>query len=115
MLLHDINDVIMECAKMASYSRAKDLSTLLLVLFVLCWAALRLTAFPFMVIRSTLTELPAVLGGKPPMYYWFNGGLLLLLCLHVYWFALIMRVAKHALSTGEGKDLREEDDSDDDS
>jgi ceramide synthetase len=110
MLLHDANDVLMEAAKLAKYCKKEDLSLGLFASFVVAWLGLRLICFPLMVIRSTLYELPGVLDGKPPMFYMFNGLLLLLLMLHCYWFTLIMRVVYVTLTTGQTQDVREDDD-----
>jgi ceramide synthetase len=110
MLLHDATDILMEAAKLLKYSRKEDLSVGMFAVFVVAWFLLRLTAYPLMVIRSTLLELPLVLGGRPPMYYMFNGLLLLLFVLHCYWFTLILRIVWLALTTGAACDVREDDD-----
>eukprot|EP00775_Hariotina_reticulata_P011992 gene11992-12136_t len=110
MLLHDATDILMEAAKLLKYSRKEDLSVGMFAMFVIAWLLLRLMAYPLMVIRSTLFELPVVLGGRPPMYYMFNSLLLLLFVLHCYWFTLIMKVVWLALTTGAANDVREDDD-----
>ncbi|WIA39479.1 hypothetical protein OEZ86_005577 [Tetradesmus obliquus] len=110
MLLHDANDVLMEAAKLAKYCKKEDLSLGLFASFVVAWLGLRLLAFPLMVIRSTLYELPSILGGKTNSYYMFNGLLLMLLVLHCYWFTLILRVVWVTLTTGQTQDVREDDD-----
>lgn len=110
MLLHDATDILMEAAKLLKYSRKEDLSVGMFAMFVVAWLLLRLTAYPLMVIRSTLFELPVVLGGRPPMFYMFNGLLLLLFVLHCYWFTLILKIVWLALTTGAANDVREDDD-----
>ena len=116
MLLHDAVDVLLEAAKVAKYCRAEDAATGIFAAFAVAWAALRLFVFPAMVVRSTLFELPAALGAgcTRPMWLGFNGALLALLALHVYWFGLILRVAYMKLATGQGRDVREDGDSDED-
>ena len=63
---------------------------LLFGIFFASWVVMRLIYFPFVVIRSTLTE-PITLVGRPygiepmPHYAIFNGLLLVLLVLHIYW------------------------------
>lgn len=111
MALHDACDVLMEAAKCFNYTQRDAAATAAFAGFMVSWAALRLTAFPLMVVRSAALELPAVLGGRPPMWWGFVGGLLLLLVLHVYWFSLIVRVAWMRVVTGGGRDLREDVDS----
>ena len=114
MLLHDAVDVLLEAAKVAKYCRAEDLATGIFAAFVVAWAALRLFVFPAMVVRSTLVELPAALGAActRSMYLGVNLGLLVLLARHVYWVGLILRVVYLKLATGEGRDVREDDDDD---
>jgi hypothetical protein len=109
MALHDACDVLMEAAKAFNYTKRDEAATAAFVAFLVAWAALRLTALPLMVVRSALFELPEVLGGRPAMWWGFCGGLLLLVALHVYWFTLIVRVAYLRVVTGDGRDLREED------
>ncbi|KAI8467093.1 MAG: LAG1-domain-containing protein [Monoraphidium minutum] len=110
MALHDPSDVALEAAKAFNYLRADVAATAAFAAFGASWAALRLAVLPWVVIRSALLELPAALGGRPPMWWGFCGGLLLLLCLHAYWFTLIVRVAWMRAVTGGGRDLREDDD-----
>lgn len=63
MLLHDINDVVMETAKICSYANWHVLANCMFVVFILCWIALRLIAFPAIIIKSTLFESVEVIGG----------------------------------------------------
>lgn len=55
-LVHDINDIFMEAAKMARYAGRSTLCTSLFVTFMLTWFASRIYYFPAYIIRSTLTE-----------------------------------------------------------
>jgi hypothetical protein len=109
MALHDGCDVLMEAAKAFNYTRRDTAATAAFAAFLVAWALLRLTAFPLLVVRSAVLELPDALGGRPPMWWGFCGGLSLLLVLHVYWFTLIVRVAYMKVVTGDGRDLREDD------
>lgn len=110
MALHDACDVLMELAKAFNYTRRDEAATAAFAAFMVAWALLRLTVYPLMVVRSAIWELPEFLGGKPLMYYGFCGGLSLLLVLHIYWFSLIVRVAWMKVVTGDGRDVREDDD-----
>jgi len=112
MALHDACDVLMEAAKAFNYTKQDGLATAAFAAFLIAWAALRLMFFPCVVVRSAALELPDTLGGRPPMWWGFCGGLLLLLCLHVYWFTLIVRVAYMKVVTGDGRDLREDEEDD---
>lgn len=55
-LVHDINDIFMEAAKMARYAGRHTLCTVLFVAFMLSWFASRIYYLPAYIIRSTLTE-----------------------------------------------------------
>ena len=109
MLLHDINDVIMELAKICSYTRRHLAANALFVLFIVTWVALRMVAFPAVIIRSTMWEVLEVLGFPPPCYRLINTLFCLLYCIHVYWFFLILRVAWRMRDTGKAEDVREQD------
>ena len=54
-------------------------------------------------------EVERVLGYKPFLYPTFNALLVLLLILHVYWFAMICKIAYSKITTGKVEDIREED------
>lgn len=114
MLLHDANDVLMEAAKLAKYCRKEDLSVGFFASFTVAWLLLRLVCFPLLVIRSTLFEYPQVLNPPTLAYVGFNGCLCFLLCLHCWWFHLILKIVYAALKNGPGgaSDIREDDDDD---
>lgn len=112
MLLHDANDVLMEAAKLAKYSKKDNLSVCCFAAFTVAWLLLRLLFFPLLVIRSTLFELPKVIDLQLPVYYMFNALLCMLLALHCYWFSLILRIVWMTLTTGDAQDVREDDDDD---
>jgi TLC domain len=138
-MLHDINDIFLELAKMFRYARTPILPNFWFALFLLSWIVTRLAIFPNWVIRSTLfdtlvrnrapeslyscaldidttpallmrlmlrqalhcmvrmvddgiqLDVQAVAKEQPvyvnvhPHYEIFNGLLLLLLVLHIYW------------------------------
>ena len=54
-----------------------------------------------------------MLGHRVPYYNVFNGLLLALLVMHIYWFALIARIAYRTVVTGSTDDVREGDSDDD--
>lgn len=112
LLLHDACDVLMECAKMLKYLNQDLWGSVVFGFFMLTWILLRLIYFPFWVIWSTSRESTAILGRRVPYYHLFNGMLLTLVALHVYWFGLIARIAYDALSTGAPSDIREDSDED---
>jgi hypothetical protein len=110
MLLHDVNDVLLETAKLLQYWRKEPAATCVFAFFTVVWLILRMGYFPFYIVRSTIFEQVAVLGYQPPYYFMFNGLLCLLVVLHVYWFGLILNVIRVKLNTGSAHDVREDQD-----
>ena len=55
-------------------------------------------------------EVEAVLGFKPQLYSLFNGLLVTLVVLHIYWFAIICNIALQKVLQGKDMaDVREAD------
>lgn len=113
-LVHDINDIFMEAAKMARYCGKPSLCTALFIVFMLSWFASRIYYFPVYIIRSCLTEpitlVAEVYNINPnPHYALFNGLLIFLFGLHCYWSYLILRIAYKQVRSGVTEDIREED------
>jgi len=57
MLLHDINDVLMETAKILNYAAYELGSTIVFVCFMISWAVLRIIIFPVYIIYSCFFEV----------------------------------------------------------
>lgn len=114
VLLHDMNDIFLELAKLARYTGREALPNTLFVMFLVSWIASRLVAFPFWVIRSVIVDAKAVaeLHGinMHPHYEIFSGMLIFLLVLHIYWTWLILKVLYAVVHTSKCDDVREGDD-----
>jgi ceramide synthetase len=113
MLLHDINDVLLETSKMFNYLRLDAAATAAFATFVASWAVLRVYAFPRYCIYTSFWESWSILGYRPPAHGMLNALLMLLYCIHLYWLTLILRVAWGKLTTGKARDIREDSDEDD--
>lgn len=91
MLLHDSSDFILESAKMLHYGGWTKVCDSLFVVFSLVFLVTRLVVFPCRVIYTTwvvsLEFFQPFFG-----YYFFNGLLLVLQLLHVFWAYLILRM-----------------------
>lgn len=103
MILHDPSDIILEVTKMLNYAEWEQMSTVMFAVFMASWFFTRLVYFPFRIVWSTSHEVEHVLGFKPDMYMLFNGLLLMLVALHIYWFAIICNIALQKVL--EGKDV----------
>lgn len=113
-LLHDINDVFMECAKMARYTDAKVAPNVIFGIFTVTWILTRLVYFPVYVLRSVWSEpidiVAKVYNIDPhPHHEIFMVLLTILFILHVYWSFLIGKIIILAF-TDNLTDVREKDD-----
>jgi len=109
MVAHDTNDVIFEFGKCLLYVGWE--STAYYAFFMISWIVTRLYIFPVYLIRAALYE--SVEYGVPsdifPFYWVFNGFLLFLQCLHIYWFGLMLKLAYAKLKGGGLADPREKE------
>jgi len=115
LICHDPNDVLFEIGKTFVYRKMERMTHITFVLIMVSWVCTRLLLYPFKVLWSTaiqsLLEIP---WDAFPFYYMFNGCLSFLLCLHIYWFFLMLRMLYRVL-TGKEKgvvDSREKDKTD---
>ncbi|XP_026084021.1 ceramide synthase 2-like [Carassius auratus] len=115
MFMHDSADYLLESAKMFNYARWKNACNYIFILFAAIFIVTRLIIFPFRIMYCTwvypVTLYPPFFG-----YYFFNGLLMVLLCLHIFWAALIIRLAFRFLSSNssvedERSDREETDES----
>uniref|UniRef100_A0A673JRB0 Ceramide synthase 2b n=1 Tax=Sinocyclocheilus rhinocerous TaxID=307959 RepID=A0A673JRB0_9TELE len=104
-----------QSAKMFNYARWKNACNYIFILFAVIFIVTRLIIFPFRIMYCTWVY-PVTL--YPPffVYYFFNGLLMVLLCLHIFWAVLIIRLAFRFLSSNssvedERSDREETDES----
>ncbi|XP_052003468.1 ceramide synthase 2-like [Xyrauchen texanus] len=115
MFLHDSADYLLESAKMFNYARWKNACNYLFILFAGVFIITRLIIFPFWIMYCTWVY-PVTLYAPFFGYYFFNGLLLVLQCLHIFWAALIVRLAFRFLTSNssvedERSDKEETDES----
>ncbi|XP_018603279.1 ceramide synthase 2-like isoform X2 [Scleropages formosus] len=91
MLVHDASDYLLESAKMFNYAGWRTTCNCMFILFAAVFFVTRLIIFPLRILYCTwvypVTMYPPFFG-----YYFFNGLLLLLQCLHIFWALLILRM-----------------------
>ncbi|CAL8298164.1 unnamed protein product [Lota lota] len=91
MLVHDTSDSLMESAKIFNYAGWRRTCNLFFTTFAAVFIVTRLVILPFWIIHTTwvypLTLYPPFFG-----FYFFNGLLVVLQCLHVFWAILILRM-----------------------
>ncbi|XP_031441855.1 ceramide synthase 2a isoform X2 [Clupea harengus] len=117
MLVHDSSDYLLESAKMFNYAGWRKTCNYIFIGFAAVFFISRLVLFPFWIMHATivypLTLYPTFFG-----YYFFNGLLMVLQCLHIFWFGLVLRMAIKFLPGNnivedERSDKEETDDSED--
>eukprot|EP00268_Persea_americana_P048037 TRINITY_DN5045_c0_g1_i1.p1 TRINITY_DN5045_c0_g1~~TRINITY_DN5045_c0_g1_i1.p1 ORF type:complete len:308 (-),score=43.24 TRINITY_DN5045_c0_g1_i1:986-1909(-) len=121
LALHDASDVFIETGKMSKYSGYEWFASFSFIMFVASWMILRLTYYPFWILRSTSYEVLLDLDKEkhkvdgPIYYYLFNTLLFCLLVLHIYWWVLMCRMlANQIKARGQlGDDVRSDSESED--
>lgn len=115
MLVHDSADYLLELAKMFNYARWKNACNYIFILFAAIFIVTRLIIFPFRIMYCTLVY-PMTLYTPFFIYYLFNGLMMVLQCLHIFWAALILRMAfKFLTSNWSVEDERSDKDETDES
>ncbi|XP_027699874.1 ceramide synthase 4-like isoform X1 [Vombatus ursinus] len=106
MLLHDVSDVLLEAGKMFNYAKWKYSCDITFLIFALVFFVSRLIFFPTKVIYTTYHHSQSyfqIYFG----FYFFNGLLMILQILHIFWFSLISRMLfKFILARGVQNDIR---------
>uniref|UniRef100_A0A8C5DBN2 Ceramide synthase 2-like n=1 Tax=Gouania willdenowi TaxID=441366 RepID=A0A8C5DBN2_GOUWI len=91
MLVHDASDYLMESAKMFNYAGWKRTCNCIFTIFAAVFIITRLVILPFWIVHTTwvypLTVYRPFFG-----FYFFNGLLFVLILLHMFWAALILRM-----------------------
>ncbi len=130
MVLHDTADVFLETAKCFNYAAtaekkealkqkrpesqvAKTVCDVLFGIFAVVFFVTRIVLYPSKILYSVFFECSEIL------VFWnglalFDALLLILQCLHVFWFYTIATMIYRLLTTGIEKDERSDDDDDDD-
>ncbi|CAF1389224.1 unnamed protein product [Rotaria sordida] len=101
LVIHDCADYWLEGAKMAIYTRSRQISDAMFMIFVIVWFITRICYYPYKILYTTLFEGVSILESCPAAYYVFNGLLSLLYVLHNFWFYHICRIAITALNSGQ--------------
>jgi len=120
MLIHDPTDVFLEAAKIFNYIHtygtrpwAGVLADVLFYIFSISFVISRLVIFPLWILKSTIYESKEAFDvefGLSPAYFVFNGLLILLQLLHLFWCSLLLGALWKKFTAGELHDHREDDD-----
>ena len=111
LFCHNINDIFLEAAKVFNYLGFELLANINFGLLIISWILSRLYFLPFYVVKSAYYDTYELVSNNPtyfPAYYVANCCLAALCAMHVYWFALICRIAYKSIKKGKTEDDREE-------
>eukprot|EP00427_Karlodinium_veneficum_P041964 CAMPEP_0169264614 /NCGR_PEP_ID=MMETSP1016-20121227/45211_1 /TAXON_ID=342587 /ORGANISM="Karlodinium micrum, Strain CCMP2283" /LENGTH=266 /DNA_ID=CAMNT_0009347971 /DNA_START=185 /DNA_END=985 /DNA_ORIENTATION=- len=109
LFLHYVSDIPVYAAKMFVDTKFKIVTASCLVGMLVSWGYLRLYTFPFVIIMSTLwdtLEDVSFYGGYAVSLIWFscNVALMALLCLHIYWYSLFLKMGWDYITKGKTVD-----------
>jgi len=112
LCLHDFGDIWLNCAKTVKYLGDKwdSTTTFLFAFFSVVFVLTRLIFLPLTVIPSGYWEAMQI---DPPVpgFLPMNVALVILQCLHIFWFYLIVQAVKRQFASGNLEDVREDEDS----
>ncbi|XP_029959235.1 ceramide synthase 2-like isoform X1 [Salarias fasciatus] len=103
MLVHDSSDYFLESAKMFNYAGWRNACNYIFIVFAAVFIITRLVYFPFWIVYCTWVY-PVTIYEPFFGYYFFNGLLMVLQCLHIFWAVLIIRIAVRFLTHNEKVD-----------
>ncbi|XP_031411084.1 ceramide synthase 3 [Meleagris gallopavo] len=102
-----------QAAKMFNYARWEKTCNMLFFIFSIAFFITRIILFPFWILRATLYQ-PTFYSTTPVIaYFLFNGQLLILQGLHLYWGYLIFKILKRFIFLKDLKDDRSDEEEED--
>lgn len=103
MAVHDISDIFLEGAKCFHYHKLRKIADVTFVVFAIVFFLTRLFIYPFWVIHTSLIKCFELMPRMVSVYF-FNFFLFVLLCLHIFWGSIILKMAYNMCKQGEVKD-----------
>ncbi|XP_043079880.1 ceramide synthase 4a [Puntigrus tetrazona] len=100
MLVHDSSDFLLESAKMFNYAGWRKTCDALFVVFAAVFLVTRLVVFPCRIVYTAVVDSLDIFPPYPG-YYFFNGLLLVLQALHIFWAWLILRMVHKFVFLGK--------------
>jgi len=99
LITHDFSDMFGYAIKSVVDTKSAALTLTVYAGLLLSWAFMRLFVFPFYIISVTITQT------EVDGYALFNGMLITLLCLHIYWYTLFLKMGYTFLTRGTREDI----------
>uniref|UniRef100_A0A2P2I2I8 Ceramide synthase 6-like n=1 Tax=Hirondellea gigas TaxID=1518452 RepID=A0A2P2I2I8_9CRUS len=111
LLVHECADIPLLLAKIFGYCRRQKMMDIMFVFFVILWITTRLGVFPLRLLRSTIFEAHVQQQMFYPIYYIFNGMILSIFLMHLFWtYNIIQVIAKKFSAKNIVVDVRSSDD-----
>lgn len=122
LIIHDSADIFLESGKIFNYISkaegrkwAQNVCDGFFAIFAVTFFITRLVIFPFWLLNSLFIEGPMQFSGGDfyhglwPGFWLYLGLMVVLQCLHIFWFYLISKMVYKLLTTGIEKDERSDD------
>ncbi|KAL7641824.1 UNVERIFIED_CONTAM: hypothetical protein RMT77_007698 [Armadillidium vulgare] len=109
LLVHECADIPLLTAKVCGYVGHGSAMDFLFIIFILLWVITRLYLYPFWIMKNALFDAHRILNTMAPVYYIFNGLLVILLLFHLVWTFFILQIILKKIKTKETRDLRSDD------
>jgi ceramide synthetase len=99
LLTHDFSDLFGYAIKSVVDTSSAVLTLTIYAGLLMSWGFMRLYVFPVYIINTTIRQF------QVPGYHLFNGLLITLLVLHVYWYFLFLKMGFTFLTSGKREDI----------
>jgi ceramide synthetase len=106
LVVHDCADIVLEVGKLLNYMEIPTLPDIVFAVFAVTFFVSRLVIFPTKIVYSTLMDSKYVTKIYPAFVF-IPYLLCVLVCLHVFWMLLILKMAYRLIIVGKvEKDIR---------
>jgi len=108
LVLHDINDIFLEAAKMGNYLKVDTIANILFGSTIVSWGISRIYLYSVKVLYPSWYEVIDI--AKTRMFEWriFYTLLTLVFVLNFFWLSLMLRIAYKTIAGLGLKDIRED-------
>jgi len=106
-LIHDVSDVPVDLSKLANFMKWKIATVICFLLLMAVWAVTRLWILPFVIIKGTFEHSPILCKTDQALVSIFQALLVVITCLHAFWFVILIRMGYRLVAKGERHDLTE--------
>ncbi|KAK5644978.1 hypothetical protein RI129_006278 [Pyrocoelia pectoralis] len=91
LFVHEFTDIFLDLAKLIKYLGYQKLCDTVFVIFTVVWMVTRLGIYPFWIIRSAIWDSAEIIPVQP-LYYFFNGFLIFIFALDIFWTYFLLKI-----------------------